>query len=96
MSDVNLKLIPKTTEGLRDALFDEINLVRQGKSNPHRASNFNEYKFECLMEDAKKLVEASEKAMNLIAETHSISIKKAWDTNLANAIEEFKANWEIK
>lgn len=29
--------IPKTLEGLRDALFDEINLIRAGKSNPQRA-----------------------------------------------------------
>lgn len=32
-----LEAIPKTTEGLRDALFDEINLIREGKSNPQRA-----------------------------------------------------------
>lgn len=32
-----LEEVPKTTEGLRDALFDEINLIREGKSNPQRA-----------------------------------------------------------
>jgi hypothetical protein len=32
-----LQVIPKTTEGLRDALFDEINALRQGKSNPQHA-----------------------------------------------------------
>lgn len=35
--EIILTEIPKTTEGLRDALFDEINLVREGKSNPQRA-----------------------------------------------------------
>ena len=35
--EIVLTEIPKTTEGLRDALFDEINLVRNGKSNPQRA-----------------------------------------------------------
>lgn len=29
--------VTKSTEGLRDALFDEINLIRSGKSNPQRA-----------------------------------------------------------
>lgn len=29
--------IPKTAEGLRDALFDEINLLRRGKGNLQRA-----------------------------------------------------------
>jgi hypothetical protein len=29
--------IPKTTEGLRDALFEEINLLRQDKTTPNRA-----------------------------------------------------------
>lgn len=32
-----IKTIPKTTEGLRDALFDEINALRSGKSNPQNA-----------------------------------------------------------
>lgn len=33
------EMIPilKTSEGLRDALFDEINLLRSGKGNPQRA-----------------------------------------------------------
>ena len=35
--DILIQEIPKTTEGLRDALFDEINLIREGKSNPQRA-----------------------------------------------------------
>lgn len=29
--------VPKTAEGLRDALFDEINMLRRGKSTPQRA-----------------------------------------------------------
>lgn len=29
--------VPKTIEGLRDALFDEINAIREGKSNPQKA-----------------------------------------------------------
>lgn len=29
--------IPKTIEGLRDALFDEINAIRQGKGNLQRS-----------------------------------------------------------
>ena len=29
--------VPKTAEGLRDALFDEINLLRQNKTTPNRA-----------------------------------------------------------
>lgn len=32
-----LKPIPKTAEGLRDALFEEINLLRAGKSTPQKA-----------------------------------------------------------
>ena len=32
-----LTFIPKTTEGLRDALFDEINALRAGTSNPQQA-----------------------------------------------------------
>lgn len=32
-----LKPVPKTTEGLRDALFDELNALRAGKSNPQQA-----------------------------------------------------------
>lgn len=68
--------------------------------NPHRGSNFNEYKFECLMEDAKKLVEALK----------DISVgKKQEDVGMPDiiiasrmrkvamqALEEFKANWDIK
>lgn len=37
MKDKKLMVIPKTTEGLRDALFDEINLLRQNKTTPNRA-----------------------------------------------------------
>lgn len=33
----NLPEIPKTAEGLRDALFDEINQIRKGKGNIPRA-----------------------------------------------------------
>ncbi len=33
-----LKSTIRTSEGLRDALFDEIDLMREGKSNPQRAS----------------------------------------------------------
>lgn len=29
--------VPTTVEGLRDALFDELNLLRQGKSTPVRS-----------------------------------------------------------
>lgn len=29
--------VPKTIEGLRDALFDEINLLRAGKTTPQKA-----------------------------------------------------------
>lgn len=29
--------VVKSTEGLRDALFDEINMIRQGNGNPQRA-----------------------------------------------------------
>ena len=29
--------IPKTAEGLRDALFDEINALRSGKTSPQKA-----------------------------------------------------------
>lgn len=32
-----LSEVPKTAEGLRDALFDEINALRAGRSNPQRA-----------------------------------------------------------
>ena len=32
-----LKPIPKTAEGLRDALFEEINLLRAGKTTPQKA-----------------------------------------------------------
>lgn len=32
-----LKPIPKTAEGLRDALFEEINALRAGKSTPQKA-----------------------------------------------------------
>lgn len=32
-----IKSVPKTTEGLRDALFEEINLLRQNKTTPNRA-----------------------------------------------------------
>lgn len=31
------KPVPKTAMGLRDALFDEINLLRAGKSSPQKA-----------------------------------------------------------
>jgi hypothetical protein len=34
---VALPPIPKTAEGLRDALFDELNALRAGKSNPQHA-----------------------------------------------------------
>ena len=38
MSTVKGKLpVPKTIEGVRDALFDEINLLRAGKSNLQQA-----------------------------------------------------------
>ena len=37
MAVSNITKIPKTTEGLRDALFDEINALRAGKSNPQHA-----------------------------------------------------------
>lgn len=37
MSRKELIAIPKTIEGLRDALFDEINAIREGKSNPQKA-----------------------------------------------------------
>lgn len=32
-----LESIPKTAEGLRDALFDEINALRAGKSSPQKS-----------------------------------------------------------
>lgn len=34
---MSVQKIPKTTEGLRDALFDEINALRAGKSNVQQA-----------------------------------------------------------
>lgn len=37
MKEKNLPEIPKTAEGLRDALFDEINQLRMGKGNVARA-----------------------------------------------------------
>lgn len=39
MGDVERVLgeIPKTAEGLRDALFDEINALRNGTTSPQRA-----------------------------------------------------------
>ncbi len=38
MSDnLPLPAIPKTAEGLRDALFDEINALRNGTSSPQKA-----------------------------------------------------------
>lgn len=58
--------------------------------NPHRGSNFNEYKFECLMEDAKKLVEA----LRLV--NGKLNKAGVRCTHAENALEEFKANWEIK
>lgn len=33
----HLKPVQKSTEGLRDALFDELNSLRQGKSTPQKA-----------------------------------------------------------
>lgn len=35
--DLILKEVPKTTEGLRDALFDELNELRAGRSNPQKS-----------------------------------------------------------
>lgn len=35
--EVVLNEIPKTTEGLRDALFDELNELRAGRSNPQKS-----------------------------------------------------------
>ncbi len=32
-----IRPVPKTTEGLRDALFEEINLLRANKTTPNRA-----------------------------------------------------------
>lgn len=37
MKDKTLAPVPRTAEGLRDALFDEINLLRAGKGNLARA-----------------------------------------------------------
>lgn len=34
---MNILEIPKTAEGLRDALFDEINALRNGKTSPQKA-----------------------------------------------------------
>lgn len=35
--DLSLPPVPKTTEGLRDALFDEINALRAGTTTPQRS-----------------------------------------------------------
>lgn len=37
MKKRNMMTVPKTIEGLRDALFDEINLLRSGKGNLQQA-----------------------------------------------------------
>lgn len=37
MTKIKLPEIPKTAEGLRDALFDEINALRRNKGNVQRA-----------------------------------------------------------
>ena len=38
MIDKQLKVTDKTSSGLCDALFDEFDLLRNGLSDPHRAS----------------------------------------------------------
>ena len=35
---MKMKKIVRTTAGLCDAMFDELDLLRAGKSDPHRAS----------------------------------------------------------
>lgn len=37
MKESNMTTVPKTIEGLRDALFDEINELRSGRGNLQRA-----------------------------------------------------------
>ena len=37
MSKDEILIIPKTIEGLRDALFEELQLLREGKSNPQKS-----------------------------------------------------------
>lgn len=40
-SAVNTKPITRTAQGLRDALFDEMDLLRSGKSNPAQARSMS-------------------------------------------------------
>ncbi len=66
--------------------------------NPHRGSSFNEYKYECLMEDAKKLVEALKKSNQTLEQCYLLGCQIADDRQFDNerALEEFKANWELR
>ncbi len=81
-------------------------MVSENK-NPHKGVNFNEYEFECLMEDAKKLAEALEFYSNAVfyqsgghaagpnpEENYAILKDAGFIAN--QALEEFKANWEIE